>query len=89
MRQFTIEQYRQMANNFNKMTFVGKINIIQDNSDILTLASDGNWWAVKVKDKNIQEKLYDNDEIFVIKNEWGASEMYDLITLLGIGTTDI
>lgn len=89
MRQFTIEQYRQMAKRFNQMSFYDKIKTICDNSDILTLASDGNWWGVKVKDNDIQEELFDNEEQFNIKNEWGSSEMHDLVNLLGIDNTDI
>lgn len=89
MRQFTIEQYRQMAKRFNQMSFYDKIKTIRDNKDILTLASDGNWWCVKVKDKEIQEELFDNEEQFNIENEWGSSEMYDLVYLLGIDNTDI
>ena len=89
MRQFTIEQYRQMAKRFNQMSFYDKIKTIRDNSDILTLASDGNWWGVKVKDNDIQEELFDNEEQFVIQNEWGSSEMYDLVNILGIDNTHI
>jgi len=88
-RSFTLEQYRQMAERFNKMSFRDKILTIQKNSDILTLASDGNWWGVKVKDAEIQEQLYDNKWQFNIVNEWGSSEMFDLVDLLGIGNTDI
>lgn len=89
MRQFTIEQYRQMAKRFNQMSFYDKIKTIRDNKDILTLASDGNWWGVKVKDEEIQEELFDNEVQFNIENEWGSSEMYDLVHLLGIDNTDI
>lgn len=89
MRRFTIEQYRQMAKKFNQMSFYDKIKTIKDNSDILTLASDGNWWGVKVKDSDIQEELFDNEEQFNIENEWGSREIYDLISLLGIDNTDI
>ena len=89
MRQFTLEQYRQMAKRFNQMSFYDKIKTIRDNADILTLASDGNWWAVKVKDKNIQEELFDNEWQFNIENEWGSSEMDDLVSLLGIDNIDI
>ncbi len=89
MRQFTIEQYREMAKKFNQMSFYDKIKTIRDNSDILTLASDYNWWEVKVKDNDIQEELSDNEEQFNIKNEWRSSEMYDLVNLLGIDNTDI
>ena len=78
-----------MAERFNKMSFREKIVTIQKNSDILTLASDGNWWCVKVKDNEIQEKLYDSEWQFNIENEWGSSEMVDLVDLLGIGNTDI
>lgn len=88
-RSFSLEQYRQMAERFNKMSFRDKILTIQKNSDILTLASDGNWWGVKVKDNEMQEQLSDNEWQFNIVNEWGSSEMFDLVDLLGIGNTDI
>jgi len=88
-RSFSLEQYRQMAERFNKMSFRDKILTIQKNSDILTLASDGNWWGVKVKDNEMQEQLYGNEWQFNIVNEWGSSEMFDLVDLLGIGNTDI
>lgn len=78
-----------MADRFNQMSFYQKVKTIKDNSDILTLASDGNWWAVKVKDKGIQDELYESDNIFEIANEWGSSEMCDLVALLDIGNTDI
>ena len=89
MRQFTLEQYVEMAGIFNKMSFFDKIKTIKDNCDILTLASDGNWWGVKVKDKKIQEQLEELNKEFVIENEWGSSEMYDLINLLGIENIDL
>ena len=88
MRQFTLEQYVEMAGRFNKMSFYDKIKTIKDNSDILTLASDGNWWGVKIKDKEIWVE-FEDDYDFQIENEWGSSEMYDLINLLEIDNTDI
>lgn len=84
MRTFTLEQYKTMAERFNKMTFRDKIITIRDNSDILTLASDYNWWGVKVKDKEIQEELEESEDIFNIENEWHSKEMHELIDLLGI-----
>jgi serine/threonine protein phosphatase PrpC len=89
MRSFSLKQYRQMAERFNKMSFRDKILTVQKNSDILTLASDGNWWGVKVKDKEIEEQLSENEWQFNIVNEWGSSEMFNLIDLLYIGNTDI
>jgi hypothetical protein len=89
MRVFTLEQYKTMSERFNKMSFRDKIVTIKDNSDILTLASDHNWWGVKVKDKEIQEDLYDNGWNFTIENEWDSNEMHVLVDLLGIGNTDI
>lgn len=89
MKKYTIEQYRQMAKKFNQMPFFYKIKTIQENKEILTLASDGNWWVVKVKDNEIQEYLFDNEEQFNILNEWGISEIMDLVLLLGIDNTDI
>ena len=78
-----------MARRFNQMSFREKIKTIRNNSDILTLASDGNWWGVKVKDKAIQEQLFENDNQFEITNEWGSREMFDLVSILGIDNTDI
>lgn len=89
MRKFSLEQYIEMAGRFNKISFYNKIKTIKENSDILTLASDHNWWGVKTKDKDIQEKLTDSDNEFQIVKEWDASEMCDLVSLLGIDNTDI
>jgi len=89
MRTFTLEQYKEMAERFNKLSFKNKIITIQNNKDILTLASDYNWWGVKVKDKEIQEELYDNGWQFNITNEWDSDEMHTLVDLLGIEVTDI
>lgn len=89
MRNFTLEEYKQMAERFNKMSFRNKIITIQNNSDILTLASDHTWWGVKTKDKEIQEQLEESEDEFRIENEWGSSEMHTLVDLLGIGNTGI
>ena len=89
MRTFTLDQYKRMSARFNTMSFFDKIKTIQSNSDILTLASDGNWWGVKVKDKEIQEELEDTNDEFQIVKEWCSSEMHDLVALLGIDNTDI
>lgn len=89
MAKYTYEQYVGMADRFNKLSFSMKIKTIMDNTDILTLAADGNWWGVKVKDEAIQERLYDEEKQFNIENEWQHRQMYDLIALLGIGITDI
>jgi len=89
MKKFTIEQYERMSKRFNKMTFRAKIKTIIDNKDILTLASDHNWWGVKVKDKDIQDKLVDSENEFDIEKEWDANEMIELIDLLGIDNIDI
>ena len=77
-----------MAERFNKMSFRDKIITLQKNRDILTLGSDYNWWVVKVKDKDIQEELYESETNFQIENEWGCKEMYELVNLLGIDNTD-
>lgn len=89
MRTFTVEQYRKMSESFNKMNFRQKIETIIKNKDILTLASDGNWWGVKVKDEVAQEWLEDSEYTFLIENEWMDSEIRTLVDLLGIDNTDI
>ena len=88
VRIFTIEQYKELVLRFNKMDFRNKILTIQKNSDILTLGSDYNWWVVKVKDKDIQEQLENEDNIFRIENEWDHNQMFVLIYLLGLENTD-
>lgn len=89
MQKFSLEQYKQMSERFNKMSFKDKIIALQNNSDILTLASDYNWWGVKVKDKEIQEQLEEEDYQFEITREWDSNEINVLVALLGIGNTDI
>ena len=86
---YTIEQYRQLSKRFNEMSFRDKIKAIRENPDILTLASDGNWWGVKMKDEDIQVRLVELEEEFEIKQEWGAEEMDELVNLLGIDNIDI
>jgi hypothetical protein len=88
-RSFSLEQYKKMAESFNKMSFRDKILTLQKNNDILTLASDYNWWGVKVKDKEIQEELDDSNCQFKITQEWDSNEMDELVSILGIGNTDI
>ena len=78
-----------MAERFNKMKFNEKIRVIMENPDILQLACDGNWWGVKVKDKEMQEQLECDEIHFDIASEWDYREMLDLITILNIDVTDI
>ena len=68
-REYALEDYRIMSARFNKMSFIDKIRTIKKNTHILTLASDYNWWGVKVKNKEIQEQLEDLEENFNIENE--------------------
>lgn len=89
MGKYNLEQYKKMANNFNKLSFKEQIKTVMENSDILTLAADGNWWGVKVNDKEIQDILDDDGHIFSIENEWGSKEICTLIELLGLNITDI
>jgi len=88
MRKFTLHQYIDMAGRFNQMSFYNKIKTIKENSDILTLASDHNYWGIKIKDTEIWEEFNEEHE-FQIEREWDASEICDLISLLGIDNTDI
>lgn len=88
MKNYTLQQYIEMSKEFNTYSFLRKIHFLQDNRDSLTLASDGNWWRVKARDEKIEEEMYEAGEFFEIEQEWGSSEMCDLITLLGIGNTD-
>lgn len=83
MRTFTLDQYKRMSEKFNKMDFRGKLKVLQENSDILSLANDYNWWWVVVKDAEIHEALDDEGVHFEIPHEWGFEEMHTLITMIG------
>lgn len=85
----TIDQYKKMAAQFNELSFREQIIFLQKHSDILTLASDHNWWSVWAKDNSIQEELYDSDCEFKITREWDDDEMGELIDLLGIGNVSM
>ena len=88
MREYTLEDYREFAKHFNSQSFINKIKILKDNSDILQLGSDYNWYNIQVKDKDIQEELHDTETGFHIKNEWGYREVLELLNLLDISITD-
>lgn len=89
MRNFTLDQYKIMAERFNKMSFSDKIKTLINNTDIIILASDHNFWVVKAVDKNIQQQLEEEQCEFRIKNEWDSDEMHELVYLLGLTTIDI
>lgn len=89
MRKFTLDQYKIMAERFNKMSFSDKIKTLINNTDIIILASDGNWWGVKAVDTEIQQQLEEYQCEFRITNEWCSDEMHELVYLLGLSTTDI
>jgi len=79
-----------MAKNFNSKSFINQIRTVRDNKEIITLASDHNFWRVKAVDTDIQEELFDSDNEFHLQEtEWGSREMHDLVGLLGINITDI
>jgi hypothetical protein len=84
MRSFSLEEYKKLSERFNSKSFKEKIVLLRDNSDILTLASDYNWWGVRVIDKEIQEQLEEEGCEFEIEKEWDSNEMNILIDLLGI-----
>lgn len=89
MKKLTLEDYITLSERFNSMSFVTKIKTLIDNKDILTLASDHNWWVVKTKDTEIQELLEEIDSVFTIENEWDSEEIHNLVYLLGLEVTDI
>lgn len=83
-----------MASHFNDMTFSQQISTIQQHPEMMCLKCDHNWWGVRIiEDYSDPEfakmEKYDLDEFFKIEKEWDASEMQDLISLLGIKMTDI
>jgi len=85
----TLEMYRGLAANFNKLPFYLQIKTLQEKTHILQLCADHNWWVVKVRDKEIQEQLEELDEVFSFKNqEWGSDEMDTLAALLGFDIGD-
>lgn len=39
----TLEEYKELSIQFNKLSFCDKIVYLQEHSDVFTLASDGNY----------------------------------------------
>lgn len=83
-QEYTLEQYKRMANRFNSKTFAEKLTIIKNYPKVLHLCNDGNWWRVKAANSDIQYELEEEDHEFKITNEWGVYEMETLIDLFGI-----
>lgn len=89
MRKLSFNEYRLMSIEFNRLTFSEKIKYIIKNKDVLRFLSDCNWWSVHVKDEEMDNLLSDYDITFDIENDWGSSEMCDLVGLLGIEIGDL
>ena len=87
-KKYTYKQYVEMSVKFNGMPFKQKIQTLMNNKDILRLGGDGNCWGVRVVDDAINEKLFDENNEFVIENEWRSERICDLLGLLGIDVYD-
>lgn len=84
MRKYTFEQYVEMSERFNNMSFANKIKTLVNNSDLFGLANDYNWWWVEILDEEIKDVLEENNITFVVPNEWGESEMIVLLQELKV-----
>lgn len=89
MRKLSFDEYRLMSIEFNRLTFANKISYLIENRDVLQFLSDCNWWTVHVKDEEMDNLLSEYDITFDIENDWGSSEMCDLVGLLGIDISDL
>ena len=93
-KQISLEEYKKLSKEFNKLSFVGKIKTIIEKSDLLVIAmsykleNDLASWSIKVKDKEIQKQLEDSGVSFEIDKEWSWGEMIDFLEVLGIPAID-
>ncbi len=85
---YELKDYLEMAEKFNKMNFSNKIIWLRDNPELAMLASDHNWWRVKLVDKEMEEDLEELGVEFKINKEWDSSEIDDLISIIGIKNVD-
>lgn len=85
---YDLKEYLEMAEEFNSMNFSNKIIWLRDNPELAMLASDHNWWRVKLVDKEMEEDLEELGVEFKINKEWDSSEIDDLINIIGIKNVD-
>ena len=89
-KKLTLQDYINWSKEFNQLSFIEKIKVLKKHPDLLSLGCDGNWWGVKVKDKEIQEELEDDEkDYFYIEGEWGWREMESLLELIGVEVGDL
>lgn len=93
-KETSLEEYKKLSEEFNKLSFLGKIKTIMENSDRLVVAlsydlkNDSASWSVRAKDKQIQKQLEDSGVNFEVGEKWGWVEIIYFLEALRIPTVD-
>lgn len=82
MNSFTDEQWKLLAERFNKQSFTGKLIILKNNPDLFCLEySDYNFF-LRLNDEQAQWK--ELDRLFEFSQQFSDKEMQDVFKLIGI-----
>ena len=78
---YTVEQYKILAERFNKQTFLGKLVLIKQNSTIFRIVSDG--YNVRLRLEEEAQKL-ELDLLFEFPTFLEYSHLKDIFSLADI-----
>lgn len=78
---YTAEQYKTLAERFNKNSFLGKVILIKQNSDIFTIESDGYNLALRLEHEAMNLEL---DRLFEFPSQFDFNSLRDIFKLIDI-----
>lgn len=83
---YSIEQYKILADRFNKMSFLQKLLTIKNNKDLFTLETDG--YNVRLRLEENAQKL-ELDLLFSFPSFLEYQHLKDIFSLVDINTKEL
>jgi len=82
MKQLTEEEYKILAERFNKMTFLQKLITIKNNENLMFIETDGYNVRLRFVDQEVMKR--ENDLLFSFPEFFDYSHLKDIFSLSDI-----
>ena len=83
---YTVEQYKTLAERFNKQPFLGKLILIKNNPEIFTLEVDGTNVRLRLEEEAMELNL---DSYFSFPEFFEYSHLKDIFSLGNISVKEL
>ena len=83
---YTVEQYKTLAERFNKQPFLGKLILIKNNPEIFTIETDG--YNIRLRLEEEAQKL-ELDLLFSFPTFLEYQHLKDIFSLVDINTKEL